>query len=46
MLTPSMFAAASAAMAALVRGSARATTSSLHRLEFGSEFASWRQAAE
>jgi DNA-binding MarR family transcriptional regulator len=46
MLTPSMFAAASAAMAALVRGSARATTSSLHRLEFGSEFASWREAAE
>jgi DNA-binding MarR family transcriptional regulator len=45
MLTPSMFAAASAAMAALVRGSARATTS-LHRLEFGSEFASWREAAE
>ena len=40
-LTPSMFAAASAAMAALVRGSARATAS-LHR----PELESWREAAE
>lgn len=40
-LTPSMFAAASAAMAALVRGSARATAS-LHR----PELKSWREAAE
>jgi DNA-binding MarR family transcriptional regulator len=40
-LTPSMFAAASAAMAALVCGSARATAS-LHR----PELESWREAAE
>jgi DNA-binding MarR family transcriptional regulator len=40
-LTPSMFAAASAAMAALVRGSARATAS-LHR----PELQPWREAAE
>jgi DNA-binding MarR family transcriptional regulator len=40
-LTPSMFAAASAAMAALVRGSARATAS-LHR----PEPEPWREAAE
>ncbi len=44
-LTPSMFAAASGAMAALVRGSARATAS-LHRPDVGSELESWREAAE
>jgi DNA-binding MarR family transcriptional regulator len=44
-LTPSMFVAASTAMAALVRGSARATAS-LHRPEVESEFESWREAAE
>jgi MarR family transcriptional regulator, organic hydroperoxide resistance regulator len=48
-LTPSMFAAASGAMAALVRGSARATAS-LHRPELESELEaglkSWREAAE
>ena len=44
-LTASLFGNASAAMAALVRGSARATAS-LHRTELEFGFESWREAAE
>lgn len=44
-LTASLFGNASAAMAALVRGSARATAS-LHRTELESGLESWREAAE
>ena len=44
-MTPPMFAGASAAMGALVHGSARATAA-LHRPEVESELVSWREAAE